>query len=207
MVIRGTIAVTCPACGARGDAELVQSINTRTHPALRQKLLAGELNVYACDCGKRTALAANILFHDPDADYFCQVVPGDERAMQEAAAAFAASGATGTQRIVPSTNALIEKVKILDAGLLDWAIEMTKVLLLASIGEIDRVLLFDSKDGDLLHWVLFDEDGRAPTRVSSPLASYEKLAMRERDQPKRGELRVDRAWAVDAVQRMIAGAN
>jgi hypothetical protein len=207
MVIRGTTTVACPECGVKHECQLVQSISTVTHPELKATLLAGELNVLACECGKRTQLAANILFVDPDADFYCQVVPGDTRALEEAAAAFAVAGASGTQRIVPTLNALVEKVKILDAKLADWAVEMTKVLLLASIGELDRVLLFDARDGDLLHWILFDEDGRAPARVSSPLASYEKLVMREQDQPKHGELRVDRAWAVSAVQTMIAGAN
>lgn len=207
MIIRGTTSVTCPACGTQSECELVQSINTRTHPDVKAKLLAGEVNVLACACGKRTQLAANVLFHDPDAEFYCQVVPGDERAMDQAAAAFAASGAGGTQRLVPSLNALIEKVKILDAGLLDWAVEMNKVLLLASIGELDRVLLFDARDGELVHWILFDEEGRAPERVSSPFASYEKLAAREQGQPKPAELRIDRAWAIEAVQTMIAAAN
>jgi hypothetical protein len=207
MVIRGTASVNCPTCGAPRECELVQSINTRTDPALKDRLLAGELNVLACVCGKRTQLAAKVLFHDPDRSYYAHVVPGDDRAMNEAAAAFAASGADGTQRLVPSINALVEKVKILDANLLDWAIEMNKVLLLASLGELDRVLLFNACEGDLVHWILFDEDGRAPQPVSSPLASYEKLAAREQAAPKRGELRVDRAWAVAAVQQMVANAN
>src|SRR5262245_52122180 len=133
MVIRGTARVTCPGCGKAQDCELVQSINTRTNPADKQRLLAGELDVLACECGKRTQLAARFVFHDPDADYYCQVVPGDETAVRDAVAAFAASGATGTRRIVPSLNALVEKLKVLDAGLADWAIEMMKVLLLASI--------------------------------------------------------------------------
>ena len=108
---------------------------------------------------------------------------------------------------MPTLNALVEKVKILDAGLLDWAVEMNKVLLLASLGELDRVLLFDTREGDVVHWILFDEDGRAPARVSSPFASYEKLALREQGQPKRADLRIDRAWAVAAVQSMIGAAN
>lgn len=184
----------------------MQSINTVTSPELKAKLLAGELNLLVCECGKRTQLAANILFVDPEADFYCQVVPGDRRAMQEAAAAFAVAGA-GTQRIVPTLNALVEKVKILDAKLADWAVEMNKVLLLASIGELDRVLLFDSADSEHLHWILFDEDGRAPAPVSSPLASYERLRAREQGQPKPGDLQIDRAWAVSAVQTMIAGVN
>jgi hypothetical protein len=117
------------------------------------------------------------------------------------------SGAGGTQRIVPSLNALIEKIRILDAGLVDWAVEMTKVLLLASLGDLERVLLFEVREADVIHWILFDEDGRAPQRVSSPFASYDKLAARGRGAPKTTELRIDRAWAVEAVQAMVVDAN
>jgi hypothetical protein len=218
MVIRGSARVACPACGAQHDGTLVQTINTQTNPKDKERLLAGELNVIDCACGKRAQLAANVLFHDPDKHYYCQVVPGGERAMEEAAAAFAASGVSGTLRLVPSLNALVEKVKLLDAGLEDWAIEMTKVLLLASISPagadpsdsmLDRVLLFDGVDHEAgtLRWVLFDEDGQAAEPVSSPLASYEKLAAREQGRPPAGELRIDRLWAVEAVQKMVANAN
>ena len=222
MVIRGSARVTCPACGAKHDGELVQSINTQTNPRDKERLLAGELNVLVCGCGKRTQLGANVLFHDPDAQYYCQVVPGGERAMDEAAAAFVASGVSGTLRLVPSLNALVEKVKLLDAGLADWAIEMTKVLLLASItpvgagppgsmigGELDRVLLFESidRDAQTLRWVIFDEEGRTPERVSSPLAAYEKLAARTYGKPPDTEFRVDRAWAIEAVRKMVSETN
>jgi hypothetical protein len=209
MVVRGTARVTCPACGEKHDGSLVQTINTQTNPKDKQRLLDGELNVLACPCGKRTQLAANLLFHDPDARYYCQVVPGGDRAMDEAAAAFLASGVSGTLRLVPSLNALVEKVKLLDAGLEDWAIEMTKVLLLASIAEIDRVLLFAAIDREagVLRWVIFDEDGRTPEPVSSPLASYEKLVTRTQSRPPATELRIDRAWAVEAVKKMVAEAN
>jgi len=207
-VIRGKTSVTCPNCATKTEVDLVQSINTSENPKDKERLLAGELNVLVCPrCAKRTQLASNVLYRDVDADFYCQVVPGDETAMAEAAAAFAAAGASGTQRLVPSLNALVEKIKIVDAKLVDWAIEMNKVLLLASLGELDRVLLFDAVEGDLVHWILFDEDGRAPQRVSSPVASYVKLATREANTPKQTALRIDRAWAVDAVQSMIAAAN
>ena len=143
MVIRGTARVTCPACGTSHESALVQSINTQTNPKDKERLLAGELNVLECTrCGKRTQLAATVLFHDPDAHYYCQVIPGGEQAMREAAAAFAASGVSGTLRLVPSLNALVEKVKLLDAGLEDWAIEMAKVLLLASISPVGASICF-----------------------------------------------------------------
>lgn len=203
MIIRGTTRVRCPACGKDQDCALIQTVDTAENPADKAKLLAGELNVLACSCGKRTQLAANVLYSDKPRGYFCQVVPGGEKAMDEAAAAFAASGVSGTRRLVPSQNALVEKVKILDAGLQDWAIEMMKVLLLASIGELERVLLFAEADDDVIRWVMFNEDGEAE-RVSSPRAQYTKLA--ERAAPTK-ELRIDRAWALEAVKAMVANAN
>src|SRR4051794_26999534 len=132
MAIVGLVRVRCPACDREHEHQLVQSINARREPEAKQRLLAGELNVLDCTCGRRTQLAATVLYHDPDAELWCQVCPGGEPAMAEGELAFRAAGATGTRRLVPSLNALVEKVKLLDAGLEDWAIEMTKVLLLAS---------------------------------------------------------------------------
>lgn len=207
MAIVGVTRVSCPACGRAQDCQLVQSINTRTEPAVKPRLLAGELNVLACACGRRTQLVATMVFHDPDAEFWCQVCPGGEPAMAEAEAAFRAAGAAGTLRLVPSHNALVEKVKLLDAGLDDWAIEMAKVLLLASREDrdLDRVLLFDGVDGDTLRWVIFEADGARV--VASPRTAYTKLAGRPQGRPGPRELRIDRAWALEAVRAMIADAN
>lgn len=209
MTIKGTALVRCPGCGAAHEAELVQSINARTDRELVERLLRGELGVLACACGKRTQLAATLLYHDPDRDYFCQVCPGGEEAMAKGAEAFAAIGAVGTRRLVPSQNALIEKVKLLAAGLADWAVEMIKVLLLASLGDADaleRVLLFDRIEDDRILWALFDGEGRAPHVVASPLAAYHRVTA-STSPPPASELRIDRAWAVAAVQAMIAAGN
>ncbi len=209
--IVGTVRVNCPGCGIEREAKLVQSINMHTNPEAKDRLLSGELNVMICDCGRRTQLSANLLFHDPDAEYFCQVCPGGEAAMEQAAQGFRAAGASGTQRIVPSLNALVEKLKLLEAGLEDWAIEMAKVLLLASTPErdLDRVLLFDSVDRDahMIHWVLFDARGTSPAGVASGLSAYARLVSRTQGRPGPHELRIDRAWALEAVRTMITGAN
>jgi hypothetical protein len=202
MVIRGTTRVTCPTCGAAHDCALVQTIDARENPADKANLLAGELNVLACSCGKRTQLAAQLLYRDADAGFYAQVCPGGDDALEAGAAAFAASGVSGTLRVVPTQNALVEKVKIVDAGLADWAIELVKVFLLSTLGELDRVLLFESLDGDTLRWLMFDEDGRVE-RVSSAKTGYDRLAARTPP----NELRVDRAWAVAAAQSMIEAAN
>jgi hypothetical protein len=131
MSIAGTVSVRCPSCGRSHEAKLVQSINARDEPALVEQLIAGELNVLACTCGRRTLLEATLLFHDPEREYFCQACPGGEDAMAAGARAFASiAGVAATRRLVPSHNALLEKVLILRAGLDDAVIEVLKVLLL-----------------------------------------------------------------------------
>ena len=223
MTIKGRTLVECPACGRSRPCELIQSINTRTEPEAKLQLLLGELNTLVCDCGRRTQLAARVLFHDPDRDFYGVVVPGGDTAQDEAERLFDAVGATvGTQRVVPSLNALIEKVKILDAELADGPVEMTKVLLLASLPEpdLDRVLLFerverpDAEAGaaapgerGVLRWLMFDVRGEQPSLLSSPLPAYERLTHSPHAQPRPGQRRIDRAWAVEAVRAMIAGAN
>jgi hypothetical protein len=203
MAITGTASVRCPACNAAQDATLVQSLNARNDASAIERLLAGELNVLACACGRRTALEARLLFHDPEHDYFAQACPGGEPAMAEGARAFAAI-ATGTRRLVPSRNALVEKILILRAGLDDAVIEILKLLLLASRGDdLDRVLLFDRLDDQVIVWRLPDQ-GRT---IASPREGYVKLAASNPPRPRADELRVDRAWAALAARTLIDSAS
>lgn len=215
MKIKGTVSVTCPVCGTVAEHPLVQTVNPREDPAAAEALLRGELNVAICACGKRTQLAATVVYHDPEAKLLCHVCPEGEAAMQRAEQAFDASfsGAapTGQQRIVPSQNALVEKLKIAAAGLEDWAVEMTKVLLLASIpiDDDDRVMLFSRVDPDegRIHWLLFDPYGEVPTAMASPLAAYHRLVSTCGGGPPPSQRRIDRAWAIEAVRKMIASGN
>lgn len=200
MKISGTIRVACPACGHRAEAAVTQSINAQEHPELKQHLLAGTLNVFTCErCGHHAPLEATLAYHDPAVPYFAVVTPGDRDPTGEAA--LAAIGEVGTRRVVPSRNALVEKVKILDAGFDDRVIEVLKVLLLASRGhELNTVLLFDHLDrtSQTLHWLLVDR-GEFP--LASPAAQYAKLAATLA--PGTDALRIDRAWAVEAAQAMV----
>ena len=206
MKITGTAHVTCPACGREHDVTLVQSVNTQEHPEAKQQLLEGTFDVLACECGKRTQLVAELLYVDPVANLYLQVAPTDE-AMAKGEQAFASAGAVGTQRLVPSLNALVEKIKIADAGLEDWVVEMVKVLLLASRPEPDlnAVLLFDHAEDAVLHWVMLD--GAGAHAMQSPVAAYERLAARTQARPKPTELRIDRVWAIAAVQKMMREGN
>lgn len=216
MKIEGTIPVSCAACGRTSDHPLVQLVHAQDLPEAKARLLGGELNVARCDCGKLTALACELVYQDPGSGLLCHVCPGGEAAMVRAEAAFqaafgAALGGYPVQRVVPSQNALLEKIKIAEAGLQDWAVEMLKVLLLASISvdDDDRVLLFAGADREqqVLRWLLFDRRGEVPSMMSSPLASHERLVATAGAPPAAQVRRIDRAWAIEAVRAMISAAN
>ena len=104
-------------------------------------------------------------------------------------------------------NALMEKVKLLDAGLKDWAIEMVKVLLLTTLENptLDEVLLFDGVDRErqTLSWVLFRAGQSAPQFLSSPLESYERGLDQWRLVGPGNQLEIDRAWALSALRKVM----
>jgi len=164
--------------------------------------------VYTCACGRRTQLEANVLYHDPDAPLFVRACP-DAAELDAALAQFTAAGASGTLRVVRTLNALIEKVKLVDAGLEDWAIELDKVLLLSTLGELDQPLWFERVDHDAghLHWVLAARGGHAPQPLASPLAGYDQLVQRAASRPSPTERVIDRAWAIRAAELLVAAAN
>ncbi len=207
MSLMSRVEFECPDCHATRQVELVLSINRERDVKVHEQLLEGELNSVACACGKRTHLAATLLYSDEVAGFWCQVCVGGEEAEREAEAHFRQVGPTGTQRVVPSRNALVEKVKIFDAGLQDWAIELTKVLLLVASKDVDlnRVLLFDGLDrqAGTLQWVSFEEGGQARS-VASSLAAYERgLSQWQHLAPGPQAYRIDRLWARDALERLV----
>ena len=90
--------VACPGCGKSRSVALVRSVNSQTDPTQKAALLRGELNLLVCDCGKRTPMAADLLFTDPVAGFFCQVCVGDAEAIAKVKLSFLsrpASLATG----------------------------------------------------------------------------------------------------------------
>lgn len=99
----------------------------------------------------------------------------------------------------------MEKVKLQDAGLADHVVEMLKVLLLASLGaDLNSILLFERVDDDVIVWVLLEPTGHR--LLTSPRPAYDKLAASAKP-PGPDELRIDRAWALDATRAMMSNAN
>jgi hypothetical protein len=65
------------------------------------------------------------------------------------------------------------------------------------------VLLFDRADAELIVWSLPDQ----ARTIASPREGYAKLAASNPPTPQPGELRIDRAWAVQAARTLIEAAS
>ena len=206
MPLMTATTVKCPSCGADQPLELVQSLDATKDTEHLKQLMSGTLNLFKCPCGKQAQLVGRMLYSDSVRGFFCQVCPGGPAEVEKARAAFTASGVNGVHRIVPSLNALIEKVKVIEAGLDDWAVELTKVLLLTSIGPtaLNRVLLFEGVDSAQFSWVLFDDAGATPSVVHSPVAPYARARETWLPYAPAGEPLVDRKWAVETMERVVA---
>ena len=138
----------CPNCGKAFEVEAVAAINTERDPELKERLLSGELFLRECPhCGARTLAKFPLLYHDPAEKLMIWLSDGSadtEARMQAAVTGNDFEGYTG--RIVDTPGALIEKVKIFDAGLDDLSLEMAKFVTRQELGK-DADLLFFGLDG------------------------------------------------------------
>ena len=138
----------CPNCGKAFEVEAVAAINTERDPELKERLLSGELFIRECPhCGAHTLAKFPLLYHDPAEKLMIWLSDGSadtEARMQAAVTGNDFEGYTG--RIVDTPGALIEKVKIFDAGLDDISLEMAKFVTRQELGK-DADLLFFGLDG------------------------------------------------------------
>jgi hypothetical protein len=177
--------VTC-SCGREQPVTIYQAINVTLEPALKTRLLAGELNCLACAaCGKTSWLHTHLLYHDMAKKLMVQLWAGDRAAVpqvDEQLRKGAASGGGGfTVRIVFSRDELIEKVRAFDDGLDDRALELLKVVIRSqseAAPDAGPLLFAGIEDlpqgGKGVAFVLRGPQGFLGTTV--PLAVYEKVA-------------------------------
>lgn len=142
--------IVCSRCGKTFPVEGVPLINTDGSPELKEKLLSGELFLRECPhCGARNLAKWPLLYHDPAEKVMIWLSGGSadtETRMQAAVAGEDFAGYNG--RIVDTPGALLEKVKIFDAGLDDIALEMAKFITRQELRKDVDLLFFNLEGAD-----------------------------------------------------------
>ena len=194
--------VVCPGCAKPGQVTLYTSVDVTAEPDLKARLATGRLSVFQCaKCGRQARIAHPLLYKDTAKELVVQLDPEGTLEVESVIRAL------GDMRprvslLVRDGNALIEKVRIDDAGLDDRVVEVMKLLLQVSHAEhMNAPWYFErteeaAKGGGLLFTIV---TAKAPLATRRPRAEYDALAT---DLEKRGALAllppfatIDRAWA------------
>jgi len=190
--------ITCPGCNATSMARIHRSVNVQTEPTLKEQLLTGRLFAFACpSCGRTSRVVhPELVYHDPRRGLLVQM---DALGKFDAASLRSLeSSLPPLTRVVRDSNALLEKVKVFDAGLDDRVIEVLK-LVLASQNADEKVVryLFEgtgtptNPEGRDLRFTLLSAKGISGLAV--PRAAYEDLRAKLE---AAGKLVPLAAWAV-----------
>lgn len=176
-----TETITCPKCGAEGEFRIWDSVNTTLDPELKEKVRSGELFVWTCPgCGSKITVDYPTLYHQMEDRVMIYYAPNE---MEETAAALKGlfRDADGefkeikeinldynyTKRVVATKNQFREKLVILDEGLDDRVVELTKAYMRAALYQQDpdmiiNEFLLDAENGKRI-FALHLADGRWAT--------------------------------------------
>lgn len=157
-----TYPIRCPRCRHELAVDLYESINVKTDPDLRQKLMANAINVVHCgECGLAFRVDKPLLYHDPGRRIMIYLVPLADEALGAGERQFAellirlegllpADIRPPNIGLVFNRIELVERIFLLEAGLNERIIEYLKYLLYtrntARLDPAKKALLFNAED-------------------------------------------------------------
>ncbi len=190
--------VVCPGCATPGPMRLYSQLDAALEPALKEELLRGRLSVFACPkCGRASRIVHPLLYVDASRELLVQLDPEGTVDVAALAAKLPADGGARARvsRVVRDGNALIEKVRIHDAGLDDRVMEVWKLLLAVTHAEYAGVPWYfeRAESADAAAPLLFTiVTAKGPHGTRRPRAEYEALSA---DLARRGALAPGEAFA------------
>jgi hypothetical protein len=120
-------AVNCPKCHQEQTFTLYLPVNATLDPALKGKLLKGDLFKVTCEkCGHQFAVMYPLLYHDMDKQFMIQM---SENARPAEDATRFRLGQNYRMRCVGDPDHLEEKIPIFDEEMDDRAVEFVKLML------------------------------------------------------------------------------
>lgn len=179
----------CPECGHEQEIKIWDSIDVDENPEAKEEILTNRLFLYECEeCGFTAPKIQRCLYHDKEKKLLVYMVPDfdSEKAMkirimmQDMGNIIPEDRREGyVCRIVPTANALKEKIMIRDEGLDDRIIELMKLYYMSQVkdsleGEDKVEVLFDSSNAKNGFVFLFPE--RNPLFGEMNMEAYQILA-------------------------------
>ena len=177
--------VTCPKCGKESSFVMYDSVNVTLDPEYKAKILDTTLFKFKCpECQAEICFNYHLLYHDMDKHIMIQVCNDSEEAVNMQSPAQILGGIFSNPgnglneinfRTVIGPQRLAEKIRIFDADLDDYTVEMIKSLLIRNT-EGKKNVFFDSIEDGKLQFAICFENGD----INGFVFPYEKyLAFKE----------------------------
>ena len=209
-------AVVCPMCGEMAKAEIYTSVNATTDRGLRDRVLDGSLFVWSCpSCGYSARLTYPILYNDMKNRFMVYLIPKIDRfrlcdsELEEKYANLR----NITKRVAPDFNSFKEKIFILESGLDDMAVELTKVAISQTVSKkLDGERVYEGylsmydRESNTMGFTYFTGEDRRPYVQTARLEIYgkskdivEQFAVKDRK--LKGFIKIDGEWAENILYR------
>lgn len=208
--------VVCPKCSQVFDAKLYLSVNVTNHPRLRDDILDKSLFRWRCkSCGQQALLTYPVLYNNMRSRFMVYMIPEIDRFQlidREVEEEYYKVKQV-RKRIVPDLNSFKEKIFILESGLDDMAIEITKLAISETVANkfnlrkvTEGYLSNYEREENSLTFTFFVGKDKVPYTQKARLEIYGKsmsivndLAIRDRS--IEGFIKVDREWAKNVLYR------
>lgn len=172
------VEVECPQCGAKGTFPIHDSINVTLDPEDKKRVLDRSLFLFRCEkCGAETYCSYCPLYHDMTEKYMIMVAPNREKARTSTIPEMGTGGfsmsADGYRfRVVCGIPGLIEKIKIFDNGLNDFAVELLKEKLFSRL-ESPTGFYFTGITEEWIEFYVSYDDPARDTGIAVERRSYD----------------------------------
>lgn len=167
----------CPFCHKDVPIIMHDSINVGTHPELKEKVLDCTVFQYQCPhCEQSDMVCYPVLYHDPENEIMIQVLWHEEDFGQpmekDLQTLIEVTGQNNyRRREVFGYRELMEKIRVFDAGLNDFAIALLKTVHRLQHPEIQ--IFFYEKTEQHFVFVQIENDVLLPDCVLFPESLYE----------------------------------
>lgn len=147
----------CPECGQAGTRDSQKRVCVSKHPELKEDILSGSFFEWKCPgCGKRFFFDDVFLYNDDERKFMVYYVPGFDKGALEIPTVIKTDSDYDTEHSVLRVAAgfidFVEKIRILEEGLDDRAVEAIKAVYAAAYGETG---------GGSVYSMIFEETGES----------------------------------------------
>ena len=207
--------IACPKCSQQSETEVICSVNTIDMPSARELIFNEKMFNWKCPkCGFSTKLMHPLLYNDIERQFMVYYIPKVERSQiaDDRLEKDFSDLSYIKKRVVPDLNSMKEKIVLLERGLNDMAVELTKLAVSEVVAKTTGRNIcagyfsdMDKEKNSISFQFFIGTDCRSymqTTRLEVYNRSLEIVKQCFPNEEKRsGFININRSWAKNALQK------